>query len=517
MLLVTDHYLSYNSCFMGGYNMTQADAATERSRWAALAVLCAGTLMIIIDQTIVSVALPIIKTDLGFSESSLAWVVNAYVAPFGGLLLLAGRVGDLLGRKRLFISGMVVFTLASLACGLANGAGTLIAARFVQGIGGAMCSAVILGMIIPLFPETKDRAKAIGVFSFVQAGGGSLGSLLGGVLTQTVSWEWIFLINIPIGLVTVLFAIKLLTSDRGIGFKGSSDSAGGILVTAGLILAIYTVVTTADYGFASAHTLGFGALAVVALAGFFIREARATNPLLPLRMFRYRAVNAANATQALLVAGMFGFLFFTALYLQQSMGLDALNTGLGMVPIAVAIGAVALGLSARLNTRFGERPVLLVGLTLITIGLVLLSRAPAGGSFVVDVLPAQLLMGIGFGAAMPALMTLGMSGATPADAGLASGMFNTSQQIGGAIGLSVLAAVAASHTDGLRAEGAAQVEALTSGFQLAFAVAASFAFASLVVAAVMLRRPSASSPASVADPSPGSARIRRASPSRRKF
>lgn len=459
------------------------------NRWAALAVICAGTMMIIIDQTIVSVALPFIKADLGFSDSSLAWVVNGYVTPFGGLLLLAGRVGDLWGRKRMFLAGMVVFTVASAACGLADSAGLLIGARFVQGIGGAMSSAVLLGMIIPLFPEPRELAKAIGLFSFVQAGGGTIGSILGGVLTQAVSWPWIFLINIPIGLVTILFALRLIAPHRGIGWQAGSDVPGGLLVTAGMMLAVYTIVNTANHGFLSPRTLGFGGLSVALLVAFLIREAKATTPLLPLRMFRSRNISGANATQFLLVAGMFGFLFFSALYLQQSMGYSALSTGLGLAPTAVAIGVVSLVLSARLIGRFGERTTLGAGLLLITIGLALLGRAPADGSFALDVLPPMLVIGIGFGAAMPALMALGMSGATEADSGLASGMFNTSQQIGGALGLSVLAALAAARSDALRDTGSAEPDALTGGFNVAFYVAAGFAFAAFVVAMAVLRRP----------------------------
>jgi EmrB/QacA subfamily drug resistance transporter len=432
-------------------------------RWAALLVLCAGALMIVVDQTIVSVALPTIKADLGFSEAGLAWVVNAYVAPFGGLLLLAGRLGDLLGRRRMFIGGMLVFTVASLACGLADGATVLIIARFVQGIGGAMSSAVILGMIISLFPEPRERGKAIGVFSFSQAAGGSIGALLGGVLTQAVSWEWIFLINIPIGLATAVGAVKLLPGNPT--RKDSSDVSGGVLVTAGLVLAVYAIVS-AD--------LFTGVLAVALLAAFVVREAKAEKPLLPLRMFRSRAVAGANVTQLLLIAGMFGFLFFSTQYLQISLGFKALNAGLGMLPVAVSIGAVSLGLSARLNAKFGERPMLLVGLALIVAGLALMGRAPAGGDYVVDVLPAMLLIGIGFGAAMPASMALGMSGATEADAGLASGMFNTSQQIGGALGLSILAALAAGQSDP------------TAGFHVAFLVAAGFVAAGLGAAGLVL-------------------------------
>lgn len=460
-----------------------------KPRWLALSVICLGTLMVIVDQNIVNVALPVIKPDLGFSEASLAWVVNAYVTPFGGLLLLAGRMGDLVGRRRLFISGMVVFTASSLLCGLATNASTLIAGRLVQGVGGAMCAAVMLGMLVTLFPEPRLQAMAMGVFSFVQAAGGSLGSILGGILTQVATWEWIFFINIPIGILTIVMALRFLTRDPGAGLAGGSDALGGILVTAGLLTAVYTIVTTADHGLLSTQTTLLGGVAILLLVGFIAREATAPNPLLPLRMFGSRVVNAANLTLALLIAGMFGFLFFSTQYLQQSMGLDALWTGLGMVPVAVAIGLVSLVLAARLMAAFGPRRVLLVGLLLITIGMALLGRAPVAGDYVIDVLPAQLLMGVGFGAAMPALMTLGMSAATAEDAGVTSGMFNTSMQVGGALGLAVLAAVAADRTAELRATGAPEIEALTDGYHLGFLVAAGFAVAALVACFIALPNP----------------------------
>lgn len=418
------------------------------SRWQALAVLCSGTLMIIIDQTIVSVALPVIRADLGFSESGLAWVVNAYVIPFGGLLLLAGRLGDLLGRRRMFVAGMAVFTVASVLCGLAPTAGLLVAARFVQGVGGAMVAGVALGMVVALFPTARERARALGVYSFVQASGGSIGSLLGGVITQTVSWPWIFYLNLPIGALAVFFAVRL-TAEPGVG--GRADALGGLLATTGLMLAGYAIVDEEWLA---------GVVAVALLAAFVVREARVVAPLLPLRTFG--RVAGVNAVLALLTAAMFSFLFFVVLYL-VSVGYSPLATGLAMVPVAVAIGAVSLLLSARLSTRFGERRVLLAGLVLITAGLAAIAFAPSAW-----VIPATVVLGVGFGAAMPALMALGMATATADDAGLLSGIFNTSQQIGGALGLAVLVAV-------------------TSTYSQAFALAAALVIAATITAAVVLR------------------------------
>jgi EmrB/QacA subfamily drug resistance transporter len=396
------------------------------SRWQALAVLCAGTLMIIVDQTIVGVALPAIRADLGFGEAGLAWVVNAYVIPFGGLLLLAGRVGDLFGRKRMFLAGMCLFTAASLLCGLAPSAGLLVAARFVQGVGGAMVAAVTLGMLVPLFPDARERARALGVFSFVQAAGGSLGSLLGGVITEAVSWSWIFYINLPIGVLTLFFALRL-TTDRGA--RGAADATGGALATGGLVLAVYAIVNGEWVA---------GATAVVLLGLFVVRERRFASPLLPLGVFR--SVAGVNAVLGLLTAAMFAFLFFVVLHL-GALGYSALGTGLAMVPVAVSIGAVSLLLSARVNTRFGERRVLLAGLVLIAAGLTLLSVVTGA----VAIQGAMVVLGVGFGAAMPALMALGMAAATDSDAGLLSGLFNTSQQIGGALGLSVLVALSTTY------------------------------------------------------------------------
>ena len=459
-------------------------------RWLALGVLCAGMLMIILDQTIVNVALPPIQSDLRFSQSSLAWVVNAYLIAFGGLLLLAGRLGDLIGRRRILMTGLVVFTAASLLCGLSVSPEMLIAARFVQGVGGAMSSAVILGMVVTIFPEPREQAQAIGAYSFVASAGASIGLLSGGVLTQAISWHWIFFVNIPIGAAAALLTVRLVRSDHGIGLGEGADVAGAFLVTAALMLGVYTIVETARYGWSSAHTVGFGAVAIVFLAGFVARQATAKNPPLPLRMFRSRSVSAANLIQFLMVAGLLGFFFLSTLYLRRVLGLHPLEIGL-------AIGTLSLGLSARLSTRFGARAVLVPSLTLIAAGLALLTRAPVASSYVVDLLPAMLLLGVGAGLSFPTLTTLAMSGATHSDSGLASGLLNTTAQVGGALGLAVLATLATSRTDRLIADRESMASALTGGYHLVFAIGAGLMVAAIALAATVLRPGAGAQPETV--------------------
>lgn len=476
--------------------MLRTASSAQRSRWLALAVLCSGQLMVILDGTIVNVALPSIQADLHFSSSNLAWVVNAYLVPFGGLLLLAGRFGDLIGRKRVFATGLIVFTAASLLCGVSQTPAMLLASRFVQGAGGAVTSAVTLGMIVTLFPQPKERAKAIGVYSFVQSAGGSLGLLAGGALTQTINWHWIFFVNVPIGIAAALLAGRMLHSERGVGLGKGMDVVGAFLATSALMLSVYTIVETTDYGWHSAHTLGFGAAALALLLAFLARQVKGANPLLPLRVFRSRNVSGAMSIQALMVAGMFSFQFLCVLYLQKVLGFNEVHTGLGIFPVSVAIGALSLGFSPRLIARFGSRTVLLPGLALIVVGLATLGRVPASGSYFVDVLPALVPLGIGFGLAMPSLATLAMSAATPEDSGIASGMFNTMQQIGSAFGLAVLSTLAASHTDALLGHGESTASALTSGYQLAFRSGAGLVAAALLLAAIVLRsHPTARTPA----------------------
>ncbi|SEG44692.1 drug resistance transporter, EmrB/QacA subfamily [Actinacidiphila yanglinensis] len=477
-------------------------SSAVRSRGAALAVLSAGTLMIILDGTIVNVALPSIQRDLGFSQANLAWVVNAYLIAFAGLLLLSGRLGDLLGRRRVLVGGLAAFTLASFLCGIADSAGLLIAARFVQGAAGAMVSAVALGMVLALYPDPHGRARAMGIYSFTQSAGGVLGLLAGGILTQAINWHWIFFVNLPIGLAATVLSLRLLPDDRPAGAAGSHqaepdrglrgvDVSGAVLVTAALMLGVYTIVKTTDRGWTSGSTAGFGAAALVLLAAFLIRQARAAQPLMPLRIFRSRIVAGANAVQVLVIAGGFGFQFMTSLYLQHVLGYDPLEIGLSLAPTGVVIGVMSLGLSARLGARFGQRAVLLPSLVLFAGGFLLLARTPSGGhaSYVADILPPIVLMGVAFGLTMPSLLTLGMAEAGPADSGLISGVFNTAQQIGGALGLATLASIAGTRTDHRLAAGRSATAALADGYHLAFVVAAGLLVAAALLAGVLLRTP----------------------------
>jgi EmrB/QacA subfamily drug resistance transporter len=470
-----------------GTTGTQSQSASERQRWIALIVLCAGFLMIILDQTIVNVALPTIQTDLHFSQSNLAWVVNAYLIAFGGLLLLVGRLGDLIGRRRIFLVGLTVFTLASLLCGLAQSQAVLIGARFVQGLGGAMTAAVILGMIVTMFQKPSEQAKAIGVYSFVASAGASIGLLLGGVLTQGLNWHWIFFVNLPIGVATAFFATRLLPNDEGVGLDEGADAPGALLLVSSLMLAVYTIVEASRYSWGSAHTLGFGALAVALLGAFIGRQATATRPLVPLRIFRSRTVTVANLIQVLMVAGMFGMFFLGALYMQRVLHYDAIQVGLAFLPVALGIATMSLGFSARLIMRFGGRPTLLSGLVLVAAGLIIFRRAPIHATYVTDLLPAMVLLGIGAGLAFPSLMTLAMSGATPEDSGLASGLVNTTQQVGGALGLAVLATLSTTRTNSLRGAGNSLASSLTSGYHLAFTVGAALVLAAVGFAGVLLR------------------------------
>ena len=462
--------------------------ATDRSRWIALYVLCAGVLMIVLDVTVVNVALPSIQDDLGFSQSSLAWVVNAYLISFGGLLLLSGRYGDLIGRKTVFMAGLVLFTVASLLCGAAQSQEMLVVARFIQGIGGAMTSAVVLGMIVTMFPEPRDQAKAIGVYGFVASAGGTIGLLAGGILTQAINWHWIFFINIPIGLATGALAWRLIERDEGIGLREGADVPGAVLITSSLMLGVYTIVKpAADDGWGASSTLLLGAISIALLAGFILREATARTPLIPLRVFRSRNLTGANIVQPLLVAGMFGLFFMGALYMERVLGYDPLEIGLAFLPGTLVMGTLSLRYAEPLITRFGARTTLLPGLVLIAIGLALFTRAPVDGNYFEHILPTMIVLSCGIGVSFPALMTLAMSGATQEDAGLASGLVNTSAQVGGALGLAVLATLSATRTESLLADGASRASALTDGYHLAWWIGAALVVVSFVVAVTVLK------------------------------
>src|SRR5436190_17223503 len=469
-----------------------------RTRWLALVVLCLGSLMIVLDTTIVNVALPSIKADLGFSRTSLAWVVNAYLLTFGGFLLLGGRLGDVYGHRRLFLAGITLFTLASLACGLSTTQGMLVAARTVQGLGGAVASAVSLSLMMTLFTEPAERAKAMGVFGFVAAGGGSLGVLLGGVLTDVLDWHWIFLVNLPIGALVVVLSLRLLPASRPAAGERRLDVLGAVTVTVALMLAVYAIVNGNQAGWTSAQTLGLLGAAATLLAAFVVIESKVRSPLVPLSLFRLRNVATANVVGVLWAAAMFAWFFLSALYLQQVLGYSPLQVGLAFLPANLTMGAFSLGLSAKLVMRFGIRVPLATGLLLAAVGLALFVRAPVGGTFAVDVLPSMILLGFGAGMALNPVLLAAMSDVAPEESGLASGIVNTSFMMGGALGLAVLASLAASRTSSLRADGEDLLTSLTGGYHLAFAVGAVFAATAAVLGAVLLR-------SGQAEPAPGQA------------
>jgi EmrB/QacA subfamily drug resistance transporter len=465
----------------------------SKARWLALAVVCTGSLMNVLDTTIVGVALPAIRHDLGFSQASLAWVVNAYLLTYGGFLLLGGRLGDLFGHRRLFAAGITVFTLASVACGLASGQAFLLAARAVQGLGGAVASAVALSLVVSLFPEPGERAKAMGVFGMVSAGGGSIGVLGGGVLTGLLSWHWIFLVNAPIGVVVLLAALRVLPASPVPARGGRLDVAGAVLVTAAVMLAVYAVVGAGQAGWASARTLGTLAAATVLLAAFAVVEAQVSDPLMPLRLLRLRNLSTASVTGVLWAAAMFASFFLTTLYLQFVLGYSPLVTGLAFLPMNLIMAGLSAGVAARLVARFGVRPPLVSGLVMAGAGLALMGRAPVGGHFLTDVLPAGILLGAGAGTALAPLLVGATSDVRPDDAGLASGMVNTSFMLGGALGLAVLASLAATRTGSLLAAGQGHLAALNGGYHAAFLAGAACAAGAALLSCWL--RPPAPAPA----------------------
>lgn len=471
---------------MEGHHHDHA-AGGRDGRWLALMVLCLGVLMIVLDSTIVNVALPSIKTDLGFTDATLAWVVNGYMLTFGGFLLLGGRLGDLYGHRRVLLIGLLVFTLASAACGLAQSQGVLVAARAIQGLGGAVVSAVALSLIMDLFTEPADRAKAMGVYGFVCAGGGSIGVLLGGLLTGTLTWHWIFLVNLPIGAAVLALVLVLLPADRLQGPRGSLDIAGAVAITAALMLAVYAIVNGNEAGWTSGQTLGLLAGSAVLLAAFIAIESRVQAPLMPLGLFRRRSLAVASIVGMLWAAAMFAWFFLSALYLQDVLKYEPLAVGLSFLPANLIMAAFSLGLSARLVMRFGIRLPITVGLLLAAAGLMLFAWAPVEGRFALHVLPGMLLLGLGCGMALNPVLLAAMSDVTPKDSGLASGMVNTAFMMGGALGLAILASLAASRTSALTAIGADRAVALVGGYHVAFLAGACFAALAAILGALLLR------------------------------
>jgi EmrB/QacA subfamily drug resistance transporter len=456
-------------------------------RWLALLILCLGDLMIVLDVTIVGVALPSIRADLGFSEASLAWVVNAYLITFGGLLLLGGRLGDLLGHRRLFLAGVGLFTSASAVCGFADSQAMLITARAVQGAGGAIVSAVALSLMMTLFTDPAERAKAMGIFGFVASGGGSLGVLLGGILTDALDWHWIFLVNVPVGVLVVVLTLVVIPGARVATPERRLDVAGAVTVTASLVTAVYAIVNGNEVGWLTGRTLGLLAASAALLAIFLAIEARVRSPLVPLRLFRLRNIAVSNAVGVLWAGAMFAWFFLTALYLQLVLGYSPLQVGLAFLPGNLVMGAVSIGLSARLVIRFGIRPPLSAGLLLAALGLLLLARAPVAGDFFLDVLPSMILLGLGAGMAFNPVLLAAMGDVESTEAGLASGLVNTSFMMGGALGLAVLASLAASRADALLADGKGELAALTGGYHAAFFLGAVFAVVAAGLGGFLLR------------------------------
>ncbi len=464
--------------------------SSERRRWIALAVLCLGQLMMILDSTIVNVALPSIQRDLHFSQGNLTWVLDGYLITFGGFLLLAGRLGDLVGRKRVFLSGLVLFTTASILCGIADSQGLLIGARLLQGVGGAVASSVILAIIVTEFPERAEQAKAMGLYAFVSAGGGSIGLLAGGALTQSLDWHWIFFVNVPIGIVAFVLGSRLIVENEGIGLSGGVDWLGSVLITLATMAGAFAIVKSSEYGLTSARTLGVGGASLVLLAAFLALESRLENPIMPLRILRLRTLMGSSLVRGLLITGMFSAFFLGSLYLERVLGYDAIDTGLAFLPLTALIAFMSLGVAARLVDRFGAVNTLAGGLVGIVAGLLLLASQGLHASYFPGLFFAFLLLGLGAGASFLPLLTIGMADAPKRDAGLASGIINVSVQLFGAIGLAAMGTIATDHTKALSSSGHSLPAALTGGYHLAYLVAAICVAFGILAAFVVLRPPS---------------------------
>jgi EmrB/QacA subfamily drug resistance transporter len=464
-----------------------ASAAGDRRRWIALIVVCLAMLMNALDGSIVNVALPDIQRSLHFTQSGLTWVVDAYLISFGSFLLMAGRLGDLVGRKKVFLSGVALFTLASIACGSADSQSMLVAARFVQGIGGALSSSVIIALIVTEFPLANERAKAMSAYIFVAVGGGSIGLLVGGVLTQALSWHWIFFVNVPIGIATLLLGRALIVENVGIGIRQGVDVVGSVLVTLSLMVGIYGVVTASRLGWGSPETLGALGLAIVLGTAFIILESRLANPIMPLRILKLRSLTGSSVVRGLIATGMFTSFFIGALYLERVLGYSPIATGLAFMPATVGMATMSSGLAARLVNRFGPRPVLYPGILTAAVGLILLALAGGHPGYFPQVFFAFLLLGLGAGASMIPLLQIAMAEVPTEDAGLASGIVNVSMQMSAALGLAVLSTIATNRTKSLVAEGHALIGALTDGYRLALLIAAGSVLVGLVVAPFLLR------------------------------
>jgi EmrB/QacA subfamily drug resistance transporter len=469
----------------------EAERRRERRRWIALAVLCLGQLMMVLDATIVNVALPSIQRDLHFAQGNLTWVMNGYLITFGGFLLLAGRLGDLIGRKKVFLAGLVMFSVASVLCGIADSQMLLIVARLLQGIGGAVASSVILAIIVTEFPGRVEQAKAMGMYAFVSAGGGSIGLLAGGALTQSLDWHWIFFVNVPIGALAFLLGSALIEENEGIGLAGGVDVFGSALITLSTMLGAFAIVKSTEYGLLSGRTLGVGGASLGLLAAFLALEARLENPIMPLRILRLRMLIGSSFVRGLLVTGMFSAFFLGALYLERVLGYDAIDTGLAFMPLTVSIAVMSMGLAARAVERFGALNTLGAGLAGIVTGLLLLAGQGVHASYFPGLFFAFLWLGLGAGASFLPLLTMGMSDAPKRDAGLASGIINVSVQLFGAIGLASLGTIATDHTKALTASGHPLGSALTGGYHLAYLVAAVCVALGILAAFLVLRPPSA--------------------------
>jgi EmrB/QacA subfamily drug resistance transporter len=455
----------------------------ETNPWVVLVLICLAQFMVILDATIVNVALPSIQKDLHLSEGSLQWLVNAYTLVFGGFLLLGGRLGDLLGRKRVFLVGLVIFTGASLLNGLASSEGVLVASRALQGLGAALISPAALSIISTTFAEGAERAKALAVWAAIAIGGSAVGLILGGVLTQYFSWPWIFFVNVPVGIAAFLLSLRLIPESRDALEHRSYDLAGAVTVTGGLMALVYAIVDAQSAGWTSAKTLGFFALAVVLLAGFVAIELRTTAPLVRLSIFRIRSLLTANITMLLAMSGMFAMFFFNTLYIQEVLGYGPLKAGLAFLPFTAGV-MISAGLASQFAPRLGVRRVAAAGMLLAAAGLALLTQLPVNGSYAANVLPSILLSSLGMGAVFMPLTLIATTGLDDDDQGLASGLFNTSQQIGGALGLAVLSTLAASKTS---SAGGSPTHALVVGFHWAFAAGAVVMIAALVVMIALLR------------------------------